>query len=272
MPDLISVLDESSGGEGESSYEDEFSQDNTKSRAIKPTPPNKKQVKSESSSEDDEAYSTSNKRSSVEKSVKNKKDNSYSSSHPKGTDESRDSHDTSIKAKTTGKKAIKPIQNISKIRGNNALMKSKDTSKDDYDDDFDDEQDSKLPKKSMESVTEEIGFKGIGNRSKATPVPTYSQKVSPRGGNKLSTKLHSAFNSDIDRKSQRNKMNRSMASDFNRSTIKTYLKNKVKTNPLVAIEMDMKLAKNQMLRISKLRQMAEEQHDEHSRLVCLNRE
>jgi hypothetical protein len=65
--DLTSNLGESiEDGEGEGSYEDEFIQDDDPiEKAVKPSPPNKvAKAIHVSSEEDDEAYSTSNKRSS----------------------------------------------------------------------------------------------------------------------------------------------------------------------------------------------------------------
>jgi hypothetical protein len=120
--------------------------------------------------------------------------------------------------------------------------------------------------KSIDSLKKDIGRSKKDQRSKVTSSPKHSQKVTPRGGNKLTTKANSAFN--IANKTKRNKnMNRSMASDFKKNLI-----NKVKVSPLLGMEMDMKVAKTKMHNIAKLRKMSNEQTDEHSRLVLLNRE
>jgi hypothetical protein len=223
---FTSILGESiEDGEAEGSYEDEFIQDDDPiEKAVKPTPPNKvAKAIHVSSEEDDEAYSTSNKRSSIDQFEQNKD-----------------------------------------------LKKSKDTGKDEYDedfsDDFDDEKDSKPVKKSKDSLKKEIGRSKKDQRPKVASASKHSQKVSPRGGNKLTTKANSAFISES--KTKRNKnMNRSMVTDFKKN-----LNSKLKVSPLLGMEMDMKVAKTKMHNIAKLRKMSNQQTDEHSRLVLLNRE
>jgi hypothetical protein len=169
-------------------------------------------------------------------------------------------------------KHIQHLINVAQLINlkNKAQMKSKDAGKDDYDedfsDDFDDGKDLKPVKKSMDNLKKEIGSSKKDQLPKVNPAPKHSQKVSPRGGNKLTTKANSAFSSA--NKTKRNKnMNRSMVSDF-----KNNLNNKVKMSPLVGMEMDMKDAKTKMHNIAKLRKMSNQQTDEHSQLVLLNRE
>lgn len=152
----------------------------------------------------------------------------------------------------------------------NVLMKSKEKGRknDDYDEDFDE-------------VEESVGYEP--KQSTKSKPPTQRAKVDPpkaatRFTARPTLNTHTDVESGTKSAKKKRMMNRSMMSGsdnnsgFNTTSMKTYLKNQIKRNPLASFEMDIKSAKNKAKLAKKLREKAGEQKDQQSELVILCKE
>ena len=148
-------------------------------------------------------------------------------------------------------KSFKPIKESSVSREeSNARLKSKDlTSKnDDYEEDFSIEE-------SISKVTPVK--KTIFNVRKAPPASrtiNNSEVTSPKFKNKIKRRENSQVQSDVEKenkiriKKHKRNMNRSIASTsdmkkWNRNSMNSYFKTRIKLNPLAAIELDIQNSK-----------------------------